>query len=74
MGSSTTAGEGNITAYPRRLLSFLQNEYPATLELATGASAPAKIVMEPSSTEGKPPLSRCQDRIYFLRMAGRARK
>jgi lysophospholipase L1-like esterase len=28
IGSSTTAGEGNITAYPGRLLSFLQNEYP----------------------------------------------
>jgi lysophospholipase L1-like esterase len=28
IGSSTTAGEGNITAYPERLLSFLQNEYP----------------------------------------------
>jgi lysophospholipase L1-like esterase len=28
IGSSTTAGEGNITPYPGRLLSFLQNEYP----------------------------------------------
>jgi lysophospholipase L1-like esterase len=28
IGSSTTAGEGNITAYPGRLLSFLQNDYP----------------------------------------------
>jgi len=28
IGSSTTAGKGNITAYPGRLLSFLQNEYP----------------------------------------------
>ena len=28
IGSSTTAGEGNIKAYPGRLLSFLQNEYP----------------------------------------------
>jgi lysophospholipase L1-like esterase len=28
IGSSTTAGEGNIPAYPGRLLSFLQNEYP----------------------------------------------
>jgi lysophospholipase L1-like esterase len=28
IGSSTTAGEGNIKAYPERLLSFLQAEYP----------------------------------------------
>jgi lysophospholipase L1-like esterase len=28
IGSSTTAGEGNIQAYPERLLSFLQDEYP----------------------------------------------
>src|ERR1700738_5360516 len=28
IGSSTTAGEGNITAYPGRLLSFRENEYP----------------------------------------------
>lgn len=28
IGSSTTAGEGNITAYPERLLSFLQSQYP----------------------------------------------
>jgi hypothetical protein len=28
IGSSTTAGEGNIAAYPGRLLSFLQLEYP----------------------------------------------
>jgi lysophospholipase L1-like esterase len=28
IGSSTTAGEGNIKAYPERLLSFLQGEYP----------------------------------------------
>jgi hypothetical protein len=28
IGSSTTAGEGNITAYPGRLLSFLQAQYP----------------------------------------------
>ncbi len=28
LGSSTTAGEGNIPAYPGRLLSFLQSEYP----------------------------------------------
>src|SRR5258705_12275445 len=27
-GSSTTAGEGNIKAYPERLLSFLHAEYP----------------------------------------------
>ena len=27
IGSSTTAGEGNIKAYPERLLSFLQTEY-----------------------------------------------
>jgi lysophospholipase L1-like esterase len=28
IGSSTTAGEGNIKAYPERLLPFLQAEYP----------------------------------------------
>ena len=28
IGSSTTAGEGNIAAYPGRLLSFLQAQYP----------------------------------------------
>jgi lysophospholipase L1-like esterase len=28
IGSSTTAGEGNIKAYPERLLSLLQVEYP----------------------------------------------
>jgi lysophospholipase L1-like esterase len=28
IGSSTTAGEGSIKAYPERLLSFLQAEYP----------------------------------------------
>jgi lysophospholipase L1-like esterase len=28
IGSSTTAGEGNITPYPGRLLSLLQNAYP----------------------------------------------
>src|ERR1700692_180919 len=28
IGSSTTAGEGNIKAYPERLLSLLQTEYP----------------------------------------------
>jgi lysophospholipase L1-like esterase len=28
IGSSTTAGEGNIKAYPERLVSFLQAEYP----------------------------------------------
>jgi hypothetical protein len=28
IGSSTTAGEGNTKAYPDRLLSFLQGEYP----------------------------------------------
>lgn len=30
IGSSTTAGRGNITAYPGRLLSFIQNDYPKT--------------------------------------------
>jgi len=30
IGSSTTAGEGNIKAYPERLLSVLQAEYPNT--------------------------------------------
>ena len=28
IGSSTTAGEANIAAYPWRLLSFLQAQYP----------------------------------------------
>jgi len=28
IGSSTTVGRGDIAAYPGRLLSFLQNEYP----------------------------------------------
>jgi lysophospholipase L1-like esterase len=28
IGSSTTAGEGNIKPYPERLLSFLQAQYP----------------------------------------------
>jgi lysophospholipase L1-like esterase len=28
IGSSTTAGEGNIKPYPERLLSFLQTQYP----------------------------------------------
>lgn len=28
IGSSTTAGEGNIKPYPARLLSFLQTQYP----------------------------------------------
>src|SRR6266576_7052543 len=28
IGSSTTAGEGNIKAYSERLLSFLRAEYP----------------------------------------------
>src|SRR5260221_1848184 len=28
IGSSTTAGRGNITAYPGRLLSLVQNAYP----------------------------------------------
>jgi hypothetical protein len=30
IGSSTTAGEGNIKAYPERLLSFLEAEYPTS--------------------------------------------
>src|ERR1700743_175685 len=28
IGSSTTAGEGNIPPYPGRVLSFLQSQYP----------------------------------------------
>jgi hypothetical protein len=28
IGSSTTVGRGDIAAYPGRLLSFLQKEYP----------------------------------------------
>jgi hypothetical protein len=31
IGSSTTAGEGNIVPYPGRLLQFLQNEYSAAI-------------------------------------------
>jgi hypothetical protein len=31
IGSSTTAGEGNIIPYPGRLLQFLQSEYPAAI-------------------------------------------
>jgi hypothetical protein len=30
IGSSTTAGEGNIKPYPDRLLCFLRDEYPNT--------------------------------------------
>lgn len=31
IGSSTTAGEGNIVPYPGRLLQFLQNDYQAVI-------------------------------------------
>ena len=31
IGSSTTAGEGNIVAYPGRLLQFLQNDYQSAI-------------------------------------------
>jgi lysophospholipase L1-like esterase len=31
IGSSTTAGEGNIVPYPGRLLQFLQSDYPAAI-------------------------------------------
>ena len=49
IGSSTTAGEGNIKAYPERLLSFLQTEYAkATITMANkgkgGEEAPAELL------------------------------
>jgi lysophospholipase L1-like esterase len=48
IGSSTTAGEGNIKAYPERLLSFLKAEYPnAKITLAnkgiSGQEAPIEL-------------------------------
>jgi lysophospholipase L1-like esterase len=48
IGSSTTAGEGNIKAYPERLLSFLQAEYPnAEITMVNkgigGQEAPAEL-------------------------------
>lgn len=48
IGSSTTAGEGNIPAYPGRLLSFLQGEYPsANIAMVNkgigGQEAPAEL-------------------------------
>jgi lysophospholipase L1-like esterase len=48
IGSSTTAGEGNIPAYPERLLSFLQNAYPkANIAMVnkgiSGQEAPAEL-------------------------------
>jgi lysophospholipase L1-like esterase len=48
IGSSTTAGEGNIKAYPERLLSFLQAEYPnAVITMANkgigGQEAPIEL-------------------------------
>jgi lysophospholipase L1-like esterase len=48
IGSSTTAGEGNIKPYPERLRSFLQTEYPkATISMVNkgrgGEEAPAEL-------------------------------
>jgi hypothetical protein len=48
IGSSTTAGEGNIKPYPERLLSFLQAEYPkAAISMINkgkgGEEAPAEL-------------------------------
>ena len=48
IGSSTTAGEGNIAAYPGRLLSFLQAEYlHANITVSnkgiSGQEAPAEL-------------------------------
>jgi lysophospholipase L1-like esterase len=48
IGSSTTAGEGNIKAYPERLLSFLQADYPnAKLTMVnkgiSGQEAPVEL-------------------------------
>jgi lysophospholipase L1-like esterase len=48
IGSSTTAGEGNIKAYPKRLLSFLQAEYQDAWIImvnkgASGQEAPIEL-------------------------------
>jgi lysophospholipase L1-like esterase len=48
IGSSTTAGRGDITAYPGRRLSFLQNDYPkANVAMVNkgkgGQEAPAEL-------------------------------
>jgi hypothetical protein len=48
IGSSTTAGEGNIKAYPERLLSLLQVQYPnAVITMVNqgigGQEAPAEL-------------------------------
>lgn len=48
IGSSTTAGEGNIKAYPERLLSFLQPVYPnAKITMVNegigGSEAPSEL-------------------------------
>jgi hypothetical protein len=49
IGSSTTAGEGNIPAYPGRLLTFLQGAYPG-VNIAmvnkgvSGQEAPAELL------------------------------
>ena len=48
IGSSTTAGEGNIKAYPERLLSLLQAEYPnpkitMVNQGISGQEAPAEL-------------------------------
>jgi len=48
IGSSTTAGEGNIKAYPERLLSLLQTQYPdAWITIAnkgvSGQEAPVEL-------------------------------
>jgi lysophospholipase L1-like esterase len=48
IGSSTTIGRGDIAAYPGRLLSFLQNEYPkANIAMVnkgiSGQEAPVEV-------------------------------
>jgi hypothetical protein len=57
IGLSTTAGEGNITAYPRAggCCRSSRTNIRSTRNWSTGASALAKIVMEPSSTEASKP-------------------
>ena len=59
IGSSTTAGEGNIPAYPGRLLSFLQSQYPkANITMVNkgigGQEAPIELERLTQSTRWKP--------------------
>jgi lysophospholipase L1-like esterase len=62
IGSSTTAGEGSIKAYPERLLSFLQAEYPnAGITMANkgigGQEAPIELQrFDTDVIAGKPDL------------------